>query len=50
MFGIPIDGFDYRPQESDGHSSYHDVEDPDQIMLSLLKCIICVLTMLTTLL
>jgi hypothetical protein len=46
MFGIPIDGFDYRPQESDGHSGYHDVEDPDQII----KCIICVLTMLTALL
>jgi len=35
MFGIPIDGFDYRPQESNGHKSYHDIEDPDQIALVL---------------
>ena len=31
VFGVPIDGFDYRDQERNGHSSYHDVEDPDQI-------------------
>lgn len=35
MFGVPIDGFDYRSQESNGHGSYHDIEDPDQITLVL---------------